>query len=120
MDFQKPYMRRSQSNDHHSSPGGSQEGDGRPARGCGPNGLHHYMHGKNARSADEDWFEGRMAEQARMKSPKGPTRKAGWNHWVSPSLRDTKSNSAASMTDSGKRCRYLKRADRIQEVHNTF
>lgn len=115
MDFQKPYMRRSQSNDHHSSTG-SQEGDGRPTRGCGPNGLNHYMHGKSARSADDDWFE----EQAWMKSAKGSTRKAGWNQWVSPSLRDTKLNSAASMTDAGKHCRYLKRADRIQEIHNMF
>jgi hypothetical protein len=132
MEFRKPYIRRSQSNDQHSNSGGSQEGDGRRAKGRGSNeegssGWNHrldqrFMHGTNgnSRPADEDWFEGRMAQHTRIISPKGPTRKAGWNQWVSPNLRDPKSTSAAPTTDTGKHCPSLMPAYRIQGIHNMY
>ncbi|KAI9871408.1 MAG: hypothetical protein M1830_002947 [Pleopsidium flavum] len=48
---------------------------------------------RKTRSIDEDWFEEQLAQKARHNSSKVPSRKAGWNQWISPDLQSTTQNS---------------------------
>ncbi len=130
MDIQKPFSRQSQNQDYpapeimsrgteqhargQSSNGGSpcprSPSEWRPPKEPSKKDWEQRVWGgtkSNVRSAEDDWFESRMAQNGQPKPSKPPPpRKAGWNQWVAPSLQSTKGNPDARATSFGETLRF--------------